>query len=168
MSRLGGCAVLTTLLATATLASAQEQKLSPLASSLAVGSHVRLTSSGWDGRLQGSVVAIDPDTVTLATKDHHRFKVPLDSISSMDVGTGRKRNTLRGLGIGLAAGALLGLAVPPDDCRWGGLCFTRKDSVIAAGGTGALTGAMIGALTTSERWSHVRIEGRRVALAFRF
>lgn len=94
----------------AAAAAAQEQTKEPLTSVLVVGSRVRLVSTAVQARPQGLVVALDEGTLTLATDAGTPLKLPTTSITALETSLGRKRNTLKGLGIGVATGLLLGLA----------------------------------------------------------
>ena len=142
----------------AAAASAQEQTKAPLTSILVVGSRVRLVSTAVQARPQGLVVALDESTLTLATDAGTPLKLPTSSITALETSLGRKRNTLKGLGIGVVSGLLLGLAfsVDPNDCGYYSSHFCSRGEAVAGGALGfAALGAGVGALVKSDRWSPV-------------
>src|SRR6185436_5978071 len=130
------------------VASAQEPAPTSPASLLAVGSRVRLVSTAMQARPHGLVVALDDRVVTLATDDGLPVRVPLASITALETSLGRKRNTLKGLGIGAAAGLLFGLAFPvdPNTCGYYSDNFCSRGEAVSGGALafGAL-GASVGA-----------------------
>jgi hypothetical protein len=120
----------------------ERQDASPGA--IQVGSRVRLRSTAVAGRPVGLVVAIDDRLLTLAEDKRVPTQVPVASITSLQVGLGKKRNTLKGLLIGAALGALL-YAVDDQREESGGLLLVG----------GPLFGAGIGALVKTDRWQSV-------------
>jgi hypothetical protein len=138
-------------------------------------------STAVQARVRGVVVAVDETVLTLAPEGGPPLKVPLRSLTRMDVSLGQRRNTLQGLGIGVLSGIAMGLAfsVDPENCGPDTTNFCSRGEAIA-GGTlvlGAL-GTGIGALIKSERWAPISVglqspgvaRGRAVgvAVAIRF
>ena len=154
-------AVLSALAATA---SAQGPDNTSLSSVLAVGSRVRITSAAL-ARTKGLVAGLDESAVTLAT-DAGVIKMPLTSITALDVSLSRKRNWLKGAAIGLGVGLIIGLTTPvdPNNCVFSSNS-TNECSRGAALGSGllggGLLGAGIGALITTDRWSAVTLSVAR-------
>ncbi len=132
----------------------------PLSSVLVIGSRVRITSSTFDARPTGMVTALDEGELTIAIDERIPLKVPLASITRLETSLGRKRNTLKGLGIGAASGLLLGLVMPvdPDNCGYYSDNFCSRGESLLGGTLGAaLIGAGIGALIKSDRWSRLTL-----------
>jgi hypothetical protein len=158
------------LLGPPTLAGAQEPTGVSLASTLAVGTRVRVLSTTVQTRVPGVVVAVDETVLTLAPEGGLPLKIPVGSITGLDVSLGRKRNWLKGLGIGVLSGVALGLApsVDPMDCGPESLNFCSRGEAITGftllfGGLG--TG--IGALIKSDRWAPLTVGLRPSGVANR-
>ena len=134
------------------------------AASIRSGARVRITLSDGEQRT-GVVVRTATDTLFVRWPQFTNADVvPLAGISRLEVSTGGQRNLLRGMGVGLVAGATLGTAA-----GWFG---TGSDSQIgkgamaAAGGVscgalGLLVGAL-GALWRGEDWSALSTEPGRL------
>jgi hypothetical protein len=146
------------------------------------GSRVRLRSRD-TGDIRGVVVAIDQTSLTLGSEGGAPMRVPLSSIETMHQIVGRRSNTIRGLVIGAASGALLGLtfSTNANDCGAESLNFCSRAEAVGGGVlTGALFGVAVGALTRHDVWAPVTLEvsrtgsaagrkaGVRAALGFRF
>jgi len=146
------------LLALTATASAQGQDNTSASPVLAVGSRVRITSTATPGRTRGMVQALDESVVTLAT-DTGVIKMPLTSITALDVSLGRKRNWLKGAAIGLVGGLILGSLTPlaERDVLNGSDGTTRGEAIAGGAFTGVLFGAGIGAVIRTERWSKVTL-----------
>ena len=152
------------LSALAATASAQGPDNISISSVLAVGSRVRVTTAALP-RTKGLVVALDESAVTLAT-DASVMKMPLTSITALDVSLSRKRNWLKGAAIGLGVGLIIGLTAPVDtnDCA---ASFSQPNECSrgAAIGNGLLGGGVlgvgIGALIQTDRWSAVTLSATR-------
>jgi hypothetical protein len=146
--------------AAAPTASAQDQSpAANIASTVTVGTRVRLVSSAIAGQPRGLVTAIDDSSLTLAG-DTGPVKVPLSSITKLEASLGKRRNTLRGLAFGAASGMLISFLYPVDS----ELCSGYNDYFCSRGqalGFGAVTfgliGTAIGALTKTERWGAVSL-----------
>lgn len=93
---------------------AAAQELGAASTGLILGSRVRITTMGDLAPITGLVVAIDPQTVTLAT-DAGVVKTPVSSISAADISLGKRRFTRRGMAIGAGLGLLIGLLAPVDE-----------------------------------------------------
>jgi hypothetical protein len=135
------------------------------------------------GQLRGVVLAMDEKWLTLGSEGSPPLRVPLASIDRMEHLVGRKRNTVRGVVIGVGAGVLFGVLMPvdPNDCSTTDDAFCSRGEAVGAGAlTGALFGALVGALTHSDVWAPVptdrvrtsalpaRRSGFRAALSVRF
>ncbi len=148
------------------------------------GSRVRITAPGIQSeQLVGSVSAIRGDTILLkldATEEERA--VSLRSLERIELSVGEKRHTLEGLLIGTGAGVLLGFLASrgaedddPSGCfnlGWGGGCFNpgltagekRGLAVIGGGFFFGGVGAIVGALTKSDRWQEVPLARVRLSL----
>ncbi len=130
---------------------------------LVSGSRVRVTASGCELRGQEATFrALRADTLLLETT-----QCPLASVTRLDVSRGQKSHTLRGAGIGFAAGAL-GTVVA---CRVGS-CVPNQEVgdltvvlAVAIGLAGGLAGGIAGYFIKTERWEEVPLERLRLGLA---
>jgi hypothetical protein len=89
------------------------------------------------------------------------LRIPLDSVTRLEVSRGRHRQTARGAGVGFLVGAAAGLIVGPISMECPEYGCDTSPAVAAAlggivfGGLGALVGLGVGAATTSETWQEV-------------
>ena len=93
---------------------AAAQELGAASTGLILGSRVRITTMGDLAPIMGLVVAVDPQTVTLAT-DTGVVKTPVSSINAADISLGKRRYTRRGMAIGAGLGLVFGLLAPVDE-----------------------------------------------------
>ena len=157
-------------------------------STVAPGTRVRVLSScdttaahtGCDV-VKGRLLSRTGSELMIQDADGAEHRISLASGVRIQRSAGYRRHTLRGLGIGTLAGLATGGILVADCTRGGrgednGLCSVR---LVAATAAGAGVGALIGALSRSERWEtvpesraslHLRpMHGRtRVGLAFSF
>ena len=174
--------VVAVLLGSATSVAGQEPAVASVVSTLTPGTRVRVLTTIVQSRVRGVVVAVDDTVLTLAPEGGLPLKVSLLSITQMDVSLGQRRNTLKGLAIGVLSGIALGFAMPvdPETCysqNTTSFC-SRRDAI--GGGTVLLggLGTVIGALIKTDRWAPISVglrsaattRGRalEVALALRF
>jgi len=161
---------------------AQEPPGATVASALTEGARVRLLWSTANARVSGVVVGVDGTVVTIAPDGGLPLKIPLRSVTKMDVSLGAKRNTLKGLAIGVLSGIAMGFAVSldPETCNYPeSTSFCSRGEAVGGftlvfGGIGAAVGAMI----WTERWAPISVglrtsgeaKGRaaEVAVAVRF
>jgi len=101
------------------------------------------------------------DPLVLASGSQ-RTEIPYASITLIERSVGQQRHTVRGIGIGLLAGVVLGAIAP---CEGGdsqeGVC--RAVSVIGLGGLGLITGGVIGWTNRSDQWVPVTENAARKA-----
>ena len=156
-------ATLTTLLcATALLAQDASWAAAQVEPAVGSGSRVRLTSPSL--RLSAAIGTVQEatDGSLLVQFDNPRrsVRVERDGITEMDVSVGRRRQVLKGLGMGTLAGAgagvVLGL-VSGDDPPNVILSFSAEEKAVFLGAflgaTGAVVGLIAGALNYQEAWS---------------
>ena len=102
------------LLAVLTLPRAAWPAQAPL---LEPGARVRLYAPSLGGRLTGTLVARESDTLVVRVDGEAEglgLVVPADSVTRLDVSRGKRPMTLEGAGIGMLGGTLLGLIASPD------------------------------------------------------
>jgi hypothetical protein len=145
-----------------------------------IGDRVRVRSSS----VKGTVTAVDGDSVTVHG-DAGDTRLSRSDTRRLRVSEGREHKWAQGWGVGLLAGATVGAVAgavskaPADDPNCEFICPTREVDIIfgglAAGVTGSLVGAAIGAGVVGERWARVsqvvgrtslRIDRRPGGLAF--
>lgn len=76
--------------------SAAAQEPGAAAGGLILGSRVRITTTGYPAPITGLVVAVDPQTVTLAT-DAGVVKTPVSATNAAEISLGKRRYTRRGM-----------------------------------------------------------------------
>lgn len=146
-------------------------------SPLSVGARVRVTAP--DAALEQYVTTIQDvrgDSIVVDIGGRSRT-LGLANVTSLEVSTGTRRQTLRGVGFGLGIGAMVGAvagALTYEECvpqtLFDCLMATESSSEAAVMGgilggiVGAATGAIVGALRRTERWSSIELPVR-VAIA---
>jgi len=160
MRVLRGCFVLGLSVGFATLAHAQEP--SPVSSgpSVAIGGRVRVLSKSEGGWVAGTLTAMDAQSLTITPEGWLPANIPLESVTAVHVSRGQKRNWLKGLGLGVIAGALIALAFPVDsqDCGPDSPNFCSRGEAIVGGSIVlAGIGSAVGAFVKSERWEAVPV-----------
>lgn len=136
--------VLSALAVTASAQGQDNRSVSPVL----VGSRVRITLSAVHARLTGLVVALDESDVTLAPDGGGVVKIPVPSITGLEVSRGRQGHVAQGAWIGFGVGLIAGLSTPADETY-----FPREMAVVSNLLVGSLVGAAIGAVIKSDRWS---------------
>jgi hypothetical protein len=138
---------------------AQAQPLSEVAP----GARVRIRAPGVvAGRYVGTVLSRTPDTLVVAGSSASSVRVPLSSLTSVEVSRGSSRargagkGALWGGGIGLGVGFLAAAAGSSDDYDGG------SDGELVASGLfgGVVWGVIIGAIVGSERWDRYDLPTR--------
>jgi hypothetical protein len=151
------------LLQSLPLASAGAQPLSELAP----GARVRIRAPGIvAGRYTGTVLSRTADTLVVASSAAASARVPVSSLTSVEVSRGKSRS--RGAFKGIAWGASIGLGVGlltaaalSSDPSYGGPDGQSKGELVAqALGGGAVWGVIIGAIVGSERWVRYDLPAR--------
>ncbi len=131
-----------------------------------VGSTVRLWApTVADGRIEGKVVRADERSLWVGGGGEP-LSVPRHAITRFEISTGRHSHVWTGLGIGAAAGGLLGGAsgcFPMVGC--GGDAGQHLGAAAVGAVAGAGWGALIGACVHGERWRTVPLEQVHLALA---
>lgn len=155
------------ILAVASAASfADAQTAAPIVNWPPVGSRIRMTSTGLVGdRLMGTLLAADPDSVAVQPEGvDWNISIKTSDLTSVEVFRGTHTSFLKGLGIGLAAGALIAGGV--EALTWkpeGDWYFTRSTSAMIMAFVGGLGGAVIGGIAGAwpkEDWQTVQLRSR--------
>jgi hypothetical protein len=142
------------------------------------GARIRFDAPSLEGRLAGTLVAWESDTLVVKVDGYSaglNLLVPVDSVAGLEVRRER-RMTLEGLGLGVLAGTLTALAADPNWVDENGNCTTvpclsylvssHLDTRLAVFGiSGVLLGTMIGSETKSAKWVPVRLESVSVGPA---
>jgi len=126
-------------------------------------------------RYRGIVERATPDTlivrgVTRSGTDT-TWAIPASAIARLEVRDGTRSNALKGLGLGLLGGAVIGAGAGALSCRdnsdeWGpGFCAIVGGVVY--GGAGAIVGLIAGALTRRDRWVDAPTQPLRVSVDWR-
>lgn len=134
----------------------------------APGIRVRITSSGAEEPLTGSLASQDVRTIALLRAPGDTVHIPWDGLERVEVSLGRRSSAGKGLRrgaiIGTTIGAMLGILLMAGDDGY----FDYGAEAIplgAAGGAmyGSLIGLVVGALSRSEQWAEVRARPAIVA-----
>lgn len=131
-----------------------------LASIVPVGARVRVRMLPAQHAVTGIVLAVDDTHLSVAPEGAFALKIPVESITALDLSVGRKRHWLLGLGIGAASGVAIGFAssVDPFDCGYDSPNFCTRGEAVGASVFGmSLLGTGIGALVNRERWLSVPV-----------
>ena len=144
------------------------------------------SESEWNA---GRLVEVDHDTLVIGIglSRHHVYRVPLSSLTRLELNVGRRRNTTRGLMFGVIAGSALAAGMweeihdpaydDPDVSFARAVRFALLSSVVLAS---SIAGSIIGYNIKTDTWLNVPIEdialiaaptqnrGMGAALSFRF
>lgn len=119
----------------------------------------------------GTLLAVRGDTMIVRLEDSSdTTALALSNLTRLELSAGRRRPIVRGMGIGLLAGAAIGAiaGASSGDDRSGFLAFSAEEKAaigaVFFGGVGAVTGGIIGATRTIERWERVALATARPAI----
>ncbi len=155
------CSMLACAPAAASEAYARDE--SGASSVITVGNRIRLLApTVASERIQGTVVGMDSTALTIARESGARLAVPRDAVTRLEVFDGRRRQTLAGVLLGAALGAVVVGSNPcvNEGCAHG---FSGEFAAIGAVG-GSLWGGIVGALVKRDHWSAVALDDVRVTL----
>jgi len=156
----------------------------PPALELPLGARVRLRTQASPGDwIEGVLASADTGTISLVPKEApplgaNQLRLPSETVTRLEVVTGRKRQWLPGLLIGAAAGVAMGVSmdVDPERCEFDDNFFCSRGGAVAAmGATSAAIGALVGSLVKKDVWTPVALDalgppparGRRAGLGLR-
>ncbi len=145
---------------------------------VAPGERVRLDAPGLGGRVTGTLVAWESDTLFVRVEGDAAgltLMLPADSVTHLDVRRERGM-TLEGLSIGLLAGTLLAVVASPDWVDDNGECTTLPCAAYAVspnvgtrvevlGLLGAFVGGIVGSTAKKATWAPVQLDGLQVGRA---
>ena len=126
----------------------------------AAGDRVRITSPDVPGgKTVGTLEQVTNDTAVVSG-----LAISRAGITQVEISTGRKSHWLAGAGIGLGAGAVLGVAITcPSSCGDPDNSYVVPLAGVALGAVGALAGGLVGGLFVhSERWKLTSLSPLRV------
>ncbi len=123
-----------------------------------VGTRVRFSPEQTTGdKVVGTIARQRGDTLLLWTERQDTVPVALTNLDRLEVSDGVHGHALKGLGLGLLAGAVLGgaigAAVEPDELLGRGINILV--GVVGGAGGGAVIGLGVGAAIRSERWKAI-------------
>ena len=139
----------------------------PPALEIPVGARVRLQTRVAPGDwVKGVLVTADTGTISLVPEDapplgENQLRLPSEAVTRLEVVTGKKRQWLRGLLIGAAAGVAMGFAMDIDSerCEFDDDYFCSRGGAVAAmGGTFAGIGTLVGSLIRKDVWTPVALD----------
>jgi len=134
---------------------------------LPVGARVKLrVVAAPEPWLKGFLVGADSSSIAVFPEGAPPFagselRLPRETISRLEIATGKKRHWLAGLAIGTIAGVAMGLAFDVDSerCKVDDNYFCSRGEALAAGGlTLGAIGAGVGALVTRDVWIPVALD----------
>jgi hypothetical protein len=134
------------------------------------GARVRFDAPSLEGRLTGTLVSWESDTLLVRVDGDAaglNLMVPVDSVTRIDVRRER-RMTLEGATLGFLGGTLLALVASPDCVDENGestalACLAYKVSpdldtrITVLGAVGALVGVIVGSETKKRTWAPVNL-----------
>ena len=133
------------------------------------GDRIRITQVGEDPRAAILVAQNPEELVVQGPKFETDEAVPFRQITRLEVSTGRHRNVLEGMGLGIgiggAAGLLLGAVAYPERCT--GMCImagSRGESAAMGGALLGTLGFVVGTLAgivSHDSWQRVPLDGER-------
>ena len=141
---------------------------------VAAGQRVRVVASApgvFQGVATGTIVEMGPESLTMAQTEGAILRLPLASVTRLEVSQGRRRRTKAGLLIGAAAGLafvplifaaedLCGPVANPRDCTTG----ERQALAVLWVATSAGSGAFWGHLVKTEKWRDAPLAGLKVTV----
>lgn len=136
---------------TATLSGREDLRLEP-------GCRIRFsTRESSDDWIIANLVATDTDTLTFSSETgKNPSRVPVSSISKIEVSLGSKPRTFRGAAIGFGVGAAVGALLVRGNSEND---LSDRDAALLGAGTfsiaGAVIGAVLGARESEEQWQSV-------------
>ncbi|MEO5567498.1 MAG: hypothetical protein ABIR92_03350 [Gemmatimonadaceae bacterium] len=140
---------------------------------VALGDRVRIVApeTGYK-QLVGQVTATTPDALSLKVDGSvGEFEVSRGDILSISRSVGHRRNTLRGIRVGLPVGAFAGIWFGPkqkiaNGAPVGGSPVPRN--ALAGGVAGVLLGALFGTFIRSDDWVPILAQPKSAGLSVRF
>ncbi len=141
----------------------------PAPATLPSGARARLSSTAVPGSIRGFIVRNDAESVTLLLENLGEQRVPVASLTRLDISVSKKRQWLKGAAIGVGVGLALGFALPVDsqNCDYynsDNFC-SRGEAVLGSALAFGFMGTIIGGLVQTDRWTAVDLEALRRSAA---
>lgn len=139
----------------------------PPALELPVGATVRIRTQAAPGDwMKGVLASADSETIAFVPEGApplgpNQLRLPRETVTRLEIVTGKKRQWLPGLVIGAALGVAMGFAIDVDPVRCefdDNYACSRGEAVALVGGTSAVMGAGIGALFKKDVWTPVGLD----------
>jgi hypothetical protein len=127
--------------------------------SLPVGTRIRVQTTQETAPFTGTVWRITSDTLAVAVSSGNALlQLPTAHVTSIEVSDGRDRLGwgVRGAGIGVLAGGLLGAVTLGRDSQ---ADLAAIAGFVAGAVVGAAGGALVGAIVAPERWDRIHLSG---------
>lgn len=127
--------------------------------SLPVGTRIRVQTTAEAPPFTGTVWRITSDTLAVAVSSGNALlQLPTAHVTSIEVSEGRDRLGwgVRGAGIGVLAGGLLGAVTLGRNSQES---LAGIAGFFAGGVLGAVGGALFGAIAAPERWDRIHLSG---------
>lgn len=134
-----------------------------------VGDRIRLTApSLYEDRQVGVVERVDSLRLVLRIGENGQLReFERGTLAEIELATGRRRNPLKGLGIGLGVGAVTGAII--GFAAGDSYLFSQEEAAgimaIVGGGSGALVGLAIGSFVKSDVWTPVSRAGSEISIS---
>jgi hypothetical protein len=134
---------------------------------LPMGARARVQTTAAQGSwMRGVLVGADSASVGIVPEEApplgaNQLRLPMSHVTRFELKTGSKRQWLRGLIVGVAAGVALGSAIEVDPvaCTYDNNYECSRGAALALGGaTFGAIGAGVGALVKTERWTPVALD----------
>lgn len=140
---------------------------------VALGDRVRIVApeTGYK-QLVGQVTATTPDALSLKVEGSvGEFEVSRSDILSISRSVGHRRNTVRGIRVGLPVGAFAGIWFGPkqktvNGAPVGGSPVPRN--ALTGGVGGVILGALFGSFIRSDDWVPILAQPKSAGLSIRF
>jgi hypothetical protein len=133
------------------------------------GARVRIVSPTFKSDHIMRILAVSDDSVQFRSERNLvSYTIPLEQVSAFEVSVGTMRRPLRGAGLGVLAGGIIGgvlgyVSYEPCVGCWFGPWTASKSAMwggIAGGTIGLVVGATIGFFSESDIWRRIPIQSR--------
>jgi hypothetical protein len=136
---------------------------------LQIGDRIRITTARSSLAIKGTLVAADDTALTVARegRDTTERKFARSEIATLEVARGKKSHWVAGSLVGLLGGVALTAAYCVHPSPFGGECSSGDYVAVGAlfGGIGAASGALVGLLIRTDRWTAVPADRLNVSVS---